>query len=146
MPEPARDVKDGAASASGEERPKGNCKAERISQKIMNSISTLTRTHLLLVRAETLAGADFPELATELQSLLEQIEKARDAARDQPTLTPAIVQGVRSEGTPEFANHMIEVADTLTILGASIGADLSALLKELSDQIRERAMAEIRPI
>ena len=41
---------------------------------------------------------------------------------------------------------MIEVADTLAILGAGIGADLSALLKELGDQIRERAMAEIRPI
>ena len=112
----------------------------------MNSISTLTQMHLLLVRAETLAGAEFPEMTTALRALLAQIEKARDAARDQPVLTPAIVQGVRAESAPEFANHMIEVADTLTILGASIGADLSALLKELSDQIRDRAMAEIRPI
>jgi len=112
----------------------------------MNSISTLTQIHLLLVRAETLAGSEFPEFERTLRALLVEIEQARDEAREKPVLSPAIVQAVRAESAPEFANHMIEVADTLTILGASIGADLSALLKELSDQIRDRAMAEIQPI
>lgn len=110
----------------------------------MDTISTLTQIHLLLVRAETLAAENHPEIFARLQMIMRDVEQQRDAARARPPgLDPLLVRPT-VESSAEFAIHMVEVADTLTILGASLGADISALLKELGDQIRERAKAEMR--
>lgn len=109
----------------------------------MNTISTLTQIHLLLVRAETLAADGHPEIFARLQSILRDVEQQRNAALARPTETGPL-PCYTANNSPEFAIHMIEVADTLAILGASLGADLSALLKELGDQIRDRAQGELR--
>ncbi|MBU6372844.1 MAG: hypothetical protein KJS97_08955 [Alphaproteobacteria bacterium] len=109
----------------------------------MNAISTLTQIHLLLVRAETLAAEDHPAIFDRLAKVVREVEQARDAARSKPRLSEPLIATPAHDGV-DFANHMVEVADTLTILGASLGADLSALMRELGDQIRDRAKAELR--
>lgn len=109
----------------------------------MDTISTLTQIHLLLVRAETLAADGHPEIFSRLQAILRDVEQQRNAALARPTVVAPPIR-FTSEDSAEFAVHMMEVADTLAILGASLGADLSALLKELGDQIRDRARSELR--
>lgn len=106
--------------------------------------STLTQIHLLLVRAEALAFVQEPELAKRIAGLVVEV----DAARAQPAahpLTPAEDGASDGEDPAAFARHMIEVADTLAILGASLGSDIHALLSEIGDQIRDRAQAELAP-
>jgi hypothetical protein len=105
--------------------------------------STLTQIHLLLIRAHALAIIDDAGLARGIGALAVDVEEMQKRPRLVEIEGPASEIAAAHQDPAAFARHMIEVAETLAMLGASLGSDIQALLAEFGDQIRDRARAEL---